>query len=229
MPTSEEEIYEPETWANIKKDDDDYLQYFQLMLSVTATREQLMHARPEPTFYGMPSIRPPFQGKLFDMRSGVPKLLQFTPPDMQINVNYWLKTIKGTPMEKDKQLICWTKMGVTSLAPHSFQTVNQPPLLSLADGVPQVATELKRQVKEEYIEKWPKRPFCPMTLDPVGARDKSSFDTQGRREKRRIMDKGQPRIPRLDTDRVMIKVQSYNESSRQHTNLPHEDKPFLCL
>ena len=225
MPMSEEEIYEPEAWASIKKDDDDYFQYFQLMLSETATREQLMHARPEPTFYGMSSIRPPFQGRLFDMRSGIPKLLEFTPPDMQINVQYWLETIKGTPMEKDEQLICWMKSGVTSLAPHAFQTVNQPPLLSLADGVPQVAAELKRQVGEKYIEKWPKRPFCPMTLDPVGARDKSSFDTQGRRKKRRIMDKGQPRVERLDTDRV--RVQSYNEGSRQHTNLPHEDKPFL--
>ena len=51
------------------------------------------------------------------------------------------------------------------------------------------------------------------------------WKVQGRRKKRRIMDKGQPRVERLDTDRV--RVQSYNEGSRQHTNLPHEDKPFL--
>lgn len=190
------------------------------LTSLRATEEtpqQLAARRPKPKVLGTARTHPQARGRIFDLRSSRPELMDLNAKvSCKLNVEYFEQKLPG---HRDQQMAQFMRFGVRSQAKLKMQNLVQPHLLSLANQTDKVTTDLKKLEKAGKIQTFARPPFFPIRTNSMGARPK-------RGSIRRISDMGQPRKELTDEDGESVDV--YNRTAAMdkegQARLPKEHK-----
>ena len=179
-------------------------------------RQQLGKLRPEPLVLGLECWNPEALGTVWDIRGSKPVPVDFDKPLVRdFNLDAWLSHFSSID---DQQLVSHMKHGVCSGVQLDHLSMLAPPLLSLADGLESISSELARLVDAGYLRKHSKQPTWPWYTIPNGAVPKAGSDVW-----RRISDNGNPQS--LLATIELLRVISANAQIRSSLKLPVELKP----
>ena len=179
-------------------------------------KQQLGKLRPEPLVMGLECWNPEALGTVWDIRGSKPVPVDFDKPLVRdFNLDAWLCHFSNID---DQQLVSHMKHGVCSGVQLDHLSMLAPPLLSLADGLESISSELARLVDSGYLRRHSKRPTWPWYTIPNGAVPKAGSDVW-----RRISDNGSPQS--LLATIELLRVMSANAQIRSSLELPVELKP----
>ena len=178
-----------------------------------------MASRPEADVCCVGDYYEEAQGIVWDLRGHEPVPMDFNVPlKTHINVGLWLDYMRKLGIDTvDKQLMIMVTKGVCTLNNMAHQTTNASPLISLAEGITSITSEIARLVELGYLLEYDSQPFEPIICNPQGARIKADGSTW-----RRISDNGFPQGIMIDSD--LVGVIAANEATKLTLNLPHELK-----
>jgi site-specific DNA-cytosine methylase len=220
------DTFEPQSLSDLKEADTvetynvemkKHVSFLRLVADTDLDQGQLGKKRPRPTAFSELTRVPEARGRVFDLRSGKPKLLQMNAKvDCELDAGYFRKML---PDHIDQQIPQFMEEGVRSQAQLPLQSVLQSHLLSLANHTEDLGKDIERRDKLKYLSRHRKQPFDPLRLNPQGTTPKSGSIRQ-------ISDLGQPRTEVVDDLEEPVKV--FNEQAKTDSEgeqrLPHEWK-----
>ena len=227
-PTQKRTDYKPKDISDIKHRSKmldretflkDLLIYYRLSRQPNVTNRQLVASRPEADVCCVGDYYEEAQGIVWDLRGHEPVPMDFNVPlKTHIKVDLWLDYMKKLGIDTvDKQLMIMVTKGVCTLNNMAHQTTNASPLISLAEGITSITSEIARLVELGYLLEYDSQPFEPIICNPQGARIKADGSTW-----RRISDNGFPQGIMIDSD--LVGVIAANEATKLTLDLPHELK-----
>ena len=227
-PTQKRTNYKPKDISDIKHQNKitdretflkDLLIYYRLSRQPKVTNRQLVASRPEADVCCVGDYYDEAQGIVWDLRGHKPVPLDFSVPvTTHINVDLWKDYMEKLGIDTvDKQLVVMVMEGVCTLNNMAHQTTNASPLISLAEGITSITSEIARLVELGYLLEYDSQPFEPIICNPQGARIKADGSTW-----RRISDNGFPQGIMIDSD--LVNVIAANVATKLTLNLPHELK-----
>ena len=111
----------------------------------------LAMARPSAECWGLEHTVPEARAKIWDISnpSRAPKLVDFNQkPESHLRLDLWMDRFKDCD---DQQLVCHLNFGVCSMANLDYTSTLAPPLLSMAEGIGSISSEIQRLVGLSYL------------------------------------------------------------------------------